>query len=684
MRWVGVDIGGTFTDVVVYDEATGSLAVGKSPTSPADPTRGLLTALAKLQVALAGTGRVVHGTTIGTNAILERKGAVVWILTTRGFRDTLEIARTNRTVLYDIRARKPAPLVPRERVVEVDERVAADGSVLRPLGEEDLRVALEGIRARAASNGGGPGALVCCFLHSYANPAHERAAARQAAALLPGWFVSTSEEVLPEFREYERFTTAVLNAYIGPLVGGYLGRLGGALAEQGYRGRVFITTSSGGIMTSEVAARFPVHTVLSGPAGGVAAAVSLGRLTGHDNLITYDMGGTSTDVCLVEGLEPTLTTEQHIAGLPNRTPQIEINSIGAGGGSVAWLDAGGALRGGPRSAGADPGPACYGRGGTEPTITDANLLLGRVASDVPLAGEVRLDEAPARQALAGLLGRVPGVRDEATLADGIVRIAVARMVSAIKEISIAKGRDPRDFVLVAYGGAGPMHAAFVAEELEMARVLVPVAPGNFSAFGSLISDLRRDYVRTRLVPARRGTLAEVTRAFEELEREARESLAAEGIAPDRITLARTLGMRYVGQSWELPVRVPAGAESMAAIEAVFHQTHERRYGHASDGPAEIVSFRLAAVGAVAKPSPARWSPERAAAGVASARRAERPARFGSEAAPVPVHERERLPAGATVAGPAIVEEMGATTVIPPGWTGTVGEWGELMLRRRSL
>ncbi|MGH7314233.1 MAG: hydantoinase/oxoprolinase family protein [Candidatus Rokuibacteriota bacterium] len=680
MYWIGVDVGGTFTDVVVYDEVTGALAVAKSPTNLAQPAAGLLDALARLDVSLARTGRVVHGTTIGTNAILERKGAVVWMLTTRGFRDTLEIARTNRTVLYDIRARKPAPLVPRERILEVDERLAFDGAVMRPLTGEGVRAALDVIRA--AANGGGPAALVVGFLHSYGNPAHERAAARAAVVALPGWFVCTSQEVLPEFREYERFSAATLNAYIGPAVGGYLTGLRQTLAERGYHGRVFITTSSGGIMTSEVAARFPVHTVLSGPAGGVAAAVNLGRLTGHRNLITYDMGGTSTDVCLIEDLEPALTTEQHIAGLPNRTPQIDINSIGAGGGSVAWIDAGGALRVGPRSAGADPGPACYGRGGLEPTITDANVVLRRIASDVPLAGTVRLDERRAGEAVRGLLDRVPGLADETALAEGIVRIAVARMVGAIKEISIARGHDPRDFVLVAYGGAGPMHAALVAEEVEVRRVLVPPAPGNFSAFGSLISDLRRDYVRTRLLHARRATVAEVEGVFAELEREARADLQAEGIAPGGITVGRALGMRYVGQSWELTVRAPAVVESMAGLEAAFYQAHERRYGHASDGPAEIVTFRLAAVGAVPKPEPRRW-PEPGGA-PSSAVRGERRVCFGGAPVGALVYERARLPGGVPFGGPAIVEEMGATTVIPPGWSATVGAWGELVLERRGL
>jgi N-methylhydantoinase A len=679
MHWVGIDVGGTFTDVVLYDEERGTLTVGKSPTSPADPTLGLLAGLTKLHVALASTGRVVHGTTIGTNAILERKGAPVWMLTTAGFRDTLEIARTNRTVLYDIRARKPAPLVTRERIVQVDERVAFDGSVMRPLRDDDLAAALAAIAN--AANGDGTGALVIGFLHSYANPAHERAAAQAAASMLPGWFIATSEAVLPEFREYERFSTAALNAYIGPKVGGYLTRLGGALAERGYAGRVFITTSSGGIVPADVAARFPVHTVLSGPAGGVAAAVNLGRLIGAPNLITYDMGGTSTDVCLIEDLEPVLTTEQHIAGLPNRTAQIEINSIGAGGGSVAWIDDGGALRVGPRSAGADPGPACYGRGGTEATITDADLVLRWLGDDVPLAGEVSLDSKRAQQALRTLLPRVPGVADEAALAEGIVRIAVARMVGAIKEISIAKGHDPRDFALVAYGGAGPVHAAFIAEELEMRRVIVPPAPGNFSAFGSLISDLRRDYVRTRLTHTRRDDFAGVVRLFDELAREARADLAAEGIAPENISLTRSLGMRYVGQSWELLVRVPDDADSMTALEAAFRWGHERRYGHARDAAAEIVNFRLAAAGTVPKPTLPPWP---VTGTLAQARRTERDAWFGGEARRAPVYARDRLPGGVRVTGPAIVEEMGATTVVPPEWTATVGAWGELVLERRGL
>jgi N-methylhydantoinase A len=336
---------------------------------------------------------------------------------------------------------------------------------------------------------------------------------------------------------------------------------------------------------------------------------------------------------------------------------------------------------GPRSAGAEPGPACYARGGVEATITDANLVLGRVPADVPLAGEVALREDLARAAIGRLLERLPGMESEVGLADGIVRIAVARTVSAIKEISIAKGHDPRDFALLAYGGAGPMHAALIADELEIPRVVVPPAPGNFSAFGSLISDLRREYVRTRLTGTRSARFEEVEAAFADLEREAREDLAREGIPPSGISTRRMLGMRYVGQSWELMVRLPDDATSMAAVEEAFHRAHERRYGHASPGPAEIVNFRLTGVGAVPKPSLPRWSGE---GPLAPARRTERPVYFTGGFVTAPVFQRERLPLGVPLAGPAIVEEMGSTTVVPPGWTAAVGPWGELVLQRRSL
>ncbi len=473
MLWVGIDVGGTFTDGVVYDDAAQRFAYAKAPSTPASPTDGVLTVLDLLGCHdLGSVARVCHGVTIGTNAILEKKGAEVWMLVTRGFRDVLEIGRTNRPVLYDLRTLKTPPLAPRTRTLEVNERVLFDGSVRQPIDAGDVGTCVAAIPERADI------AITICFLHSYANNTHEQIALECVRAERPDCFVCTSSDVLPQFREVERFGTAVLNAYIGPLMTGYLDRLTTALQTRSYRHDVFIMTSNGGVSTANGARRLPIGTVLSGPAGGVAAAVRLGGQRGFDNLITCDMGGTSTDVCLIEKLRIPVTDQQRIGEYANRTPQIAINAVGAGGGSIAWLAPGDILMVGPQSAGADPGPACYRKGGTDPTVTDANLVLNRLSPEAPLAGgRIALDLALATDAVARL-GRRIGL-DAPTLAGGIVRIAVARMVSAIKEISIANGHDPRDFTLLAYGGAGPMHATAIADELEMTRRTGARGAGEF-------------------------------------------------------------------------------------------------------------------------------------------------------------------------------------------------------------
>ena len=673
---VGVDVGGTFTDAAVFDDRAGTLRYAKAPSTPADPARAVLDVLDRLGVDLGEVQRFIHGITIGTNAVLEGRGAEVWMLTTAGFRDVLEIARTNRTVLYDITARKPPPLVPRGRTLEIDERTAWDGSVLRPLDLDQARAAVESLPSGAA--------VAVCFLHSYANPDHERAVAalaREGSGSGGGdasraGFVTASSEVLPEFREYERFNTTALNAYIGPLIDGYLARLQASVADRGYRGPVFIMTSNGGVATAERARRLPVATVLSGPAGGVAAAAHLGRRLALPNLITCDMGGTSTDVCLIEDLVVPLTNEQFVGPYANRTPQTEINAVGAGGGSVAWRDAGDILMVGPRSAGADPGPACYGQGGREPTVTDANVVLHRLEPGVRLAGRIALDEGLARRAIRTL--GLASLTDEAA-AEGVVRIAVARMVSAIKQISVAKGYDPRDFTLVAYGGAGPMHGAFIAEELEIERVLVPTGPGNFAALGSLISDVRQDFVRTRtLLPRRLASFAEIAGEFDRLEGEARRSLEAEGVAPADFSSRRALGMRYLGQSWEVDVDAPPEMAAVDALEAAFHETHERRFGHRNDGETEVVSFRLTGVGRGRKPAFGAWT---VPGDGADARIGTRAVFFGGRFFDTPVLARGRLPAGASGAGPAILEEEGATTVAPPGWRFRVLDSGDLLMER---
>lgn len=666
MRMVGVDVGGTFTDAVVYDEESGELRWAKAPSTPADPSGGVLAALARNDAELASAGRFVHGITIGTNAILERKGATVWMLVTRGFRDTLEIARTNRSVLYDIRTLKPEPLVPRSRAIEVDERVLADGTVLRALDLSEVRKKAEFLKSEP------PAALAVCFLHSYRSPEHEEEATALLRERLPDWFICHSAEVLPEMREYERFNTAALNAYIGPVTQRYLEALARALRGQGYRGPVYLMTSSGGIVTAERAARLPVNTVLSGPAGGVAAALHLGASLGLKNIITYDMGGTSTDVCLVEDLEVPVTSEQLIAGLPIRTPQIEINSVGAGGGSIAWVDSGGILKVGPGSAGAVPGPACYGQGGEEPTVTDANLAIGRLASSLKLAGSVALDEGLARKAVSRV-AETFGMKTEVA-AEGIVRIAVARMVSAIKEISVARGHDPREFALMAFGGAGPMHAAFIAEELEMPRVVVPLRPGNFCAFGALISDIRHDHLRSLRFELASTDPRQIESAFAAIEAEAIEAMAGEGMPREKIELRRSAGMRYRGQSWDLVVRLP----EMKNLETLFHQAHEKRYGYRGTDPVEIVSLRVAAIGRVDKPGLPEWV---VGGSAKDALRDTRRVYFSGTLQPVPVYLRDKLPRGARLAGPSIVEEMGAVTVVPPGWRLEVGRLGELQLTR---
>jgi N-methylhydantoinase A len=670
MLWVGVDVGGTFTDGVVWDDEAQLLSYAKAPSTPGNPTTGVLDVVERLGADMRRVERFVHGVTIGTNAILEGKGAQVWMLVTRGFRDVLEIARTNRPVLYDIRTLKTPPLVPRTRTIEIDERLLFDGTVQTPVDAAQLEAA-------AVTVPDGPDiAVAVCFLHSYANAMHERTAKAAVVAARPGRYVCTSAEVLPQFREYERFNTTVLNAYVGPLMGRYLDALKTSLAARGYERDVFIMTSNGGVSTADRSRPLPVATVLSGPAGGVAAAVHLGGLREVPNLITCDMGGTSTDVCLIEGLRIPVTNEQKIGGHANRTPQIEINAVGAGGGSIAWID-GDILKVGPQSAGAAPGPACYGNGGTEPTVTDANLVLNRLSAGTPLAGgRISLDRGLALESI-GALGRRLGL-DAPRTADGILRIAVARMVSAIKQISIADGHDPRDFTLLPYGGAGPMHAAAIADELEMRRVLVPIGPGNFAAFGSLISDLRRDYVLTRTLQLQSTDWSEVDRVFGGIEAHARSDLLDEGMPAERIGMVRSAGMRYLGQSWELNVGIAASVASIDELIATFASVHDRRFGHRSGGTVEIVNFRVTGVGHVHKPAVPRWS---AGGTIDDARTNVRPVYFDRAYRDTPIYARDLLPAAQRVDGPALVEESGSTTVIPPEWCAHVLEYGEILLER---
>jgi N-methylhydantoinase A len=670
---VGIDVGGTFTDLTAVDEATGQVVVTKVPSQPRQEAAAVLAGLAALGIASRDVKRLVHGTTVGTNAVLERRGARVALVTTAGFRDLIEIGRTKRNipVLFVPTFVRPKPVVERKHRFEVGERLNADGTVLVPLDPATVERALDAAQAAGAE------AIAVCLLHAYVNPEHEHRMADAAKGRMPNVPVSCSADVVAEYREFERFSTTVLNAYLQPLMDRYLTALEERLLATGYRHGVLTVGSSGGMMTTGTARRLPIKTIFSGPAGGVSQACFLGTATGVRDFITYDMGGTSTDVCLVRDLAPVTTSDAMVGAFPVKVPQIDMHTVGAGGGSIAWLDVDGSLQVGPRSAGARPGPACYGHGGTEATVTDANVVLGRIAATRQLGGAITIDPARAEAVIGALAGRL-GLGLHA-LAEGIVRIAVARMTSSIREISIQRGHDPRDFTLIAFGGAGPMHACAVAEEIGIERVLVPRHPGNFSALGLLASDIKHDDVRTR-VGLLRDRLPALATLFEEMEGAAHGQLEREGFAPEHRRLDRSLDLRYRGQAFELNVPVAEAGLEVAALEREFHRRHLQTYGHANEaGAVELVNARVSAFGLVAKPAALRHRSGTRA--LDEARIETRTVWFGGSAVPCPVWDRERLPDGARLSGPAIVEEFGATTVILPAWDGGLDELGHLRLQR---
>ena len=656
---VGVDVGGTFTDLVAV--VGGQLVTAKVPSAPQDQARGVVRAIQAAGLAAGQVASLAHGTTVATNALLERRGARTALVTTEGFRDVIEIGRQNRPSLYDLTRDRPPALVPRELRFTVRERVGP-GGVLVPLDEASLAAAV------AACRGAGVEAVAVCLLFGFLHPEHERRVGAALRAALPGVHVSLSCEVLPEFREYERCATTVADAYLTPRLAAYLSGLAAAVERLGLPAPL-VMQSSGGVTSAEAAAAHAAGCVLSGPAGGVVGAAYVAGQSGYTDLLTFDMGGTSTDVAPVLGGQVGTTTEAVIAGVPLKLPMVDVHSVSAGGGSVAWVDAGGALRVGPRSAGADPGPACYGRGGEEPTVTDANLLLGYLGDGARLGGEIRLDRGLAEAALARLGARLGLDPHQAAL--GVVRVANAEMARALRVISVERGLDPRELTLVAFGGAGGMHACALAEELGIPRVLVPAAGGVLSALGLAISDLRRDYVRAVL-----GTLgvldpAAVEAAWAELERAARADLAAgAGGSPPRIT--RLADLRYQGQSFELTVT----AGNPGELAARFHEAHERRYGYRREGEAvELVNVRVTAT--VPGPKPALR-----AAPAGPPRVAYRQACFDGRWERARVVDRAGLGAGAALGGPAIVEATESTCVVRPGWHGRVDGAGTLVLERR--
>jgi N-methylhydantoinase A len=673
---VGVDVGGTFTDLTAVEEATGRVVVTKVPSRRLAEGAAVLAGLSALGIASRDVRRLVHGTTVGTNAVLERRGARVAVITTAGFRDLIEIGRTKRNIpaLFVPTFVRPKPVVERKHRFEVTERLAADGQVLVPLEPGSVERALDDVLAAGAE------AVAVCLLHAYLNPAHERTVADAVKGRRPGLPVSCSADVVPEYREFERFSTTVLNAYLQPLMDEYLSGLEERLLAAGYAHGVLTVGGNGGMMTTDTARRLPIKTIFSGPAGGVSQACFVGAASGVRSFITYDMGGTSTDVCLVHELAPVMTSDSMVGAFPVKVSQLDMHTVGAGGGSIAWLDVDGSLQVGPRSAGASPGPAAYGLGGTEPTVTDANVVLGRIGGTRRLGGSITIDPGRARAAVTALATRMGRDLTVETLAEGIVTIAVARMTSAIREISIQRGHDPRDFMLIAFGGAGPMHALAMAEEIGLPRVLVPRHPGNFSALGLLASDIKHDDVRTRVGPLRER-LPALTEAFEEMVTAAQRQLELEGFTPAQQRLVRSVDVRYRGQAFELNVGV-GDVLTLDAIESDFHRQHRATYGHANPEAAiELVNARLIAYGLVAKPAAEHH--RSGTSSLAAALNERRPAWFGGVRHDCPVWERDRLPDGAVLGGPGIVEEFGATTVILPGWRGAVDEHGNLLFEREA-
>lgn len=667
---LGVDVGGTFTDIVGVD-AQGRVHFAKTPSTPQDQSIGVVEGIRKMLEVLGmppeSVSTVAHGTTVATNTLLEGNGAKTALITTEGFRDVLHIGRQNRPQLYDLRAARTPPLIPRYLRVEAKERTLHSGEIECPLEEDALR---ETIRALLDE---GVQSLAICFLHSYANPQNEQRAAvvaREVSGALP---VSISSDILPEFREYERMNTTAINAYIQPRMENYISRLTGRIKEAGVRAPLTIMQSSGGMMTDQVAASRSVNTLLSGPAGGVLAAEFLAGITEYKNIITGDLGGTSFDVAVVQDGKVPIGNEGMIEGYPVKFPHIDIETIGAGGGSIAWLDTGGALRVGPRSAGAVPGPVCYGKDGSEPTVTDAHAVLGRVGETL-LDGEMKLDVQAAREAIRTCLAEPLGMGVE-EVAEGILRVADANMVRAIRVMTIERGVDPRRFVIMPYGGAGALHAFALAKAMEIERVVVPVAPGNFSAFGLLAAPIRYDASRTYRVKQDDCDPEMMRRLFDQLEQQVREEMARDKIDPAQVAFERKADMRYFGQAYELSIPLAGGPVDRALWERAipdFHALHEQVYGFKKERDSvELVALRLAAVGRVDN-SRLYAKGERAQNPAAEPVQVRR-AFFDGRWVDTNIYRRDRLLAGHRLTGPAVIEEQGATTVMGPGDTAEIDE-----------
>jgi N-methylhydantoinase A len=679
---VATDVGGTFTDLVYTRtgaDGRPELHSAKVDTTPPHFERGVMAAIAKAEIAPRDFEFFSHGTTIVINALLSRKGAKTALITTRGFRDVLEIARGNRPDLFNFYFRKPAPFIPRSLRTEITERVDYQGRVLSPANLEELPPLVQKLAAEEVES------VAVCFLHAYMNPVNEQAVAARLQELWPGVSVITSHEVTREWREYERTSTTSLTAYVHPVAKRYLEKLSGELRESGFRGAPYIMQSNGGIETLEAVSRNPITMVESGPASGVLGAIALGHMIGEPNMIALDIGGTTAKCSLIDRGSAKVTTDYKIEwtrtnpGYPIKTPVIDIVEIGNGGGSIAWLDPGKRLRVGPQSAGADPGPAAYGRGGTQPTTTDAQLVAGRIDPDNLLGGEIHADMQNVQRAFAPLVKHLGGTVAE--VARGVIRIADANMVNALKLVSINRGYDPREYALLAYGGGGAMHAATLATELQIPQVIIPVNSAVFSAWGMLMTDLRRDHLRTRVTSLTHSAPTAIAEIYDEMARHALAQFGADGIATERVLLERFADMRYVGQEHTVKVRFPEGlftAESLSEARDRFDVAHERSYTYRLAHDVQIVNFHLVGRALVEKPEIPRIASSRAAPSAAI--RTERRVDFDQQGQVMtPVYDRLALGADVELTGPAILEEAAATTVVPPGRRIRLDEFGNVRI-----
>jgi N-methylhydantoinase A len=669
LLFVAVDIGGTFTDLVAFDDGEGRLYHAKRLTTPDNLVQGILNCVERSGLHLDRITKLIHGSTVAINTLIERKGARTALLVTKGTRDVYAIGRGNRPDAYNLFFARPKPLVPRQDIFEVEERMLAGGVVRTPVDPAEISAI-----ARTLA-GKGFEAVAICFLHSYANTAHEQAAGAAMRAAMGSTYVSMSHEIMREYREYERISTTAVNAYIGPKVSSYVGSLEGTLRRRGFCGELSIMQSNGGVMAPDIAVKRPVMMMESGPVGGIIACAEVAGQIGYRDSISFDMGGTTAKASLIRDCTPIMADGYYVGGYqsgdPVMIPIVDVVEVGTGGGSIAWIDDVGALKVGPQSAGADPGPICYGLGGNRATITDANVVLGRIGAEEFLGGEMRLDSVAAREGIEHQIARPLGL-DVDTAARAIIDIAIAKMSLAVRQVSVEKGYDPRDFALVASGGAGPLHAVAIARDLRIPTVIIPWFPSHFSAVGMLMADERHDAVRT--YPALLDTLdfADLDRVVRELDSDLRKM--ARGAEP---AFERLLDLRYVGQEFSLSVPVDQAqilGSDRKAIRAAFDALHEQRYAHsADDEPIEMINVRL--IARVRRSKPVMPSP---GGGRASQRR--RLVGMGPGAAvECRVYERDGLAAGVTIDGPALIQEYGSTTLVFPGDRCTVARTGELVI-----